>query len=250
MRAGVVAGKIDIPLFALGTVERVTNEKTLYRWNRKDAKKICGAPKEKSIDNFAADFQRSFKRQQGTEASARIHSGAVVSLRDMQMKEFFKSAAALLAVVFLLLYCIMGAQFESFAIPLLMFASIPPAFAGAFVLLLLCNRSLNIHSVIALVVLFGTAVNNAIILYESIIRRKKITEKNVIAASVEKLRSILITTLTTVFAVVPFAVDPLRKNQQSSMALAIIGGLIASFAVVLAVMPPLLFSVLKRRRSP
>ena len=250
MRAGVVAGKIDIPLSALGTVERVTNEKTLYRWNRKDAKKICGTPKEKSIDNFVADFQRSFKRQQSAEASAQIHSGAVVSLRDMQMKEFFKSAAALFAVVFLLLYCIMGAQFESFVIPLLMFASIPPAFAGAFVLLLLCDRSLNIHSVIALVVLFGTAVNNAIILYESIIRRKKITEKSVIAASVEKLRSILITTSTTVFAVVPFAVDPLRKNQQSSMALAIIGGLAASFAVVLVVMPPLLFSVLKRRRSP
>jgi len=112
----------------------------------------------------------------------------------------------------------------------------------------LCNRSLNIHSVIALVVLFGTAVNNAIILYESITRQNDITEQSVIAASVVKLRPILITTLTTVFAVVPFAVDPLRKNQQSSMAIAIVGGLIASFAVVLAVMPPLLFSVLKRRR--
>ena len=227
MRTGVVAGKTDIPLFSLGTVEAVKNEKTLYRWNRKDAKKISDVPKEKLIN-----------------------SGGTVSLRDMQMKEFFKSAAVLLAVVFLLLYCIMGAQFESFIIPLLMFVSIPPAFAGAFALLLLCNRSLNIHSVIALVVLFGTAVNNAIILYESIIRQKDITEQSVIAASVAKLRPILITTLTTVFAVVPFAVDPLRKNQQSSMAIAIVGGLIASFVVVLALMPPLLFSVLKRRRLP
>ena len=166
------------------------------------------------------------------------------------MKEFFKSAAVLLAVVFLLLYCIMGAQFESFVIPLLMFVSIPPAFAGAFALLLLCNRSLNIHSVIALVVLFGTAVNNAIILYESITRQNDITEQNVIAASVAKLRPILITTLTTVFAVLPFAVDPLRKNQQSSMAIAIVGGLVASFVVVLVLMPPLLFSVLKWRHLP
>ena len=227
MRTGVVAGKTDIPLSSLGTVEAVENEKTLFRWNRKDAKKISGVPKEKSV-NF----------------------DGIVSLRDMQMKEFFKSAAVLLAVVFLLLYCIMGAQFESFIIPLLMFVSIPPAFAGAFALLLLCNRSLNIHSVIALVVLFGTTVNNAIILYESIIRQKDITEQSVIAASVAKLRPILITTLTTVFAVVPFAVDPLRKNQQSSMAIAIVGGLIASFVVVLALMPPLLFSVLKRRRLP
>ena len=168
----------------------------------------------------------------------------------MRMKELFKSAAVLLVIVFLLLYCIMGAQFESFIVPLLMFASIPPAFAGAFFLLFLCRRSLNINGIIALVVLFGTAVNNAIILYESIIRLKKITEDGVIAASVSKLRSILITTLTTICAVIPFAFDPFRKNQQSSMAVAVIGGLAASFVVVLAVMPPLFLAVLQKRRKP
>ena len=253
MYTSVVSGNLAVPLFALGTIERKTNEKTLFRWNRKDAKKINNVKGGKLIDSFTAE-------QPSIKASARINSFAakrpsiesvgLIPLRDMRMKELFKSAAVLLVIVFLLLYCIMGAQFESFVIPLLMFASIPPAFAGAFFLLFLCRRSLNINGIIALVVLFGTAVNNAIILYESIVRLKKITEDDVIAASVSKLRSILITTLTTICAVIPFAFDPFRKNQQSSMAVAVIGGLAASFVVVLAVMPPLFRAVLQKRRKP
>ena len=253
MYTSVVSGNLAVPLFALGTIERRTNEKTLFRWNRKDAKKINNVKGGKLIDSFTAE-------QPSIKASARINSFAakrpsiesvgLIPLRDMRMKELFKSAAVLLVIVFLLLYCIMGAQFESFIVPLLMFASIPPAFAGAFFLLFLCRRSLNINGIIALVVLFGTAVNNAIILYESIVRLKKITEDDVIAASVSKLRSILITTLTTICAVIPFAFDPFRKNQQSSMAVAVIGGLAASFVVVLAVMPPLFRAVLQKRRKP
>ena len=239
----VVSGKSAVPLSALGKIERRTNEKILFRWNRKDAKKINNITGGKTTDAFAAE-RRNIK-----DAERVTNLAALIPLRDMRMKELFKSAAVLLVVVFLLLYCIMGAQFESFIVPLLMFVSIPPAFAGAFFLLLVCRRSLNINGIIALVVLFGTAVNNAIILYESIVRLKKLTEDGVIAASVSKLRSILITTLTTICAVFPFAFDPFRKNQQSSMAVAIIGGLSVSFVVVLAVMPPLFRWVLGKRRK-
>ena len=85
----------------------------------------------------------------------------------------------------------MGAQFESFRIPLFMLISLPPAFAGAFMLLFFLGQTLNINSIIALVILFGTSVNNAIILYEAV-KNTDISDENIKAKSIEKFRSILI----------------------------------------------------------
>ena len=68
-----------------------------------------------------------------------------------------------------------------------------------------------------------------------------LTKEVVIECSVKKLRSIVITTLTSILALLPFAIDPLNKNSQSSMAIAIIGGLSFSFITVLLIMPKILY---------
>lgn len=213
-----------IPLRTLGSIHTAQNEKILYRYNRKDAKHITPP--------FTS------------ESEVRNNS---ISLREMQLSELFGNASLLLVVILLLLYCIMGAQFESFSIPLYMIISLPPAFSGAFIFLILFHQTININSVIALVVLFGTAVNNAILLYESCSLQSVICDETIINACTKKLRAILITTTTTICALIPFAIDPLHKNSQSSMAVAIIGGLLLSLIIVLFVLPPVLSTALKRR---
>ena len=93
------------------------------------------------------------------------------------------------------------------------------------------------NTVIALVVLFGTAVNNSIILYESVLQQGGFSVSSIVQAAVSKLETILVTNLTTIFALIPFALDPTGTNSQASLAVAIVGGLALSMVCVLVIIP-------------
>lgn len=222
----VVFEGTKIPLGALGSLKKQNCEKVFFRFNRREGKILrlfADDPLKKNTD-FLSDCENP-----GQE----------------NLKELFKNALSLLFVVVLLLYCVMGAQFESFSIPLFMLLALPPAFTGAFLSLLVFRQSLNINSIIALVILFGTSVNNSIIIFESIENLdpvKKRTTDNLCLCCKQKFRSVFITTLTSVLALLPFAIDPLGKNAQSSMATAVTGGLFFSFAIVIFAVPCILFS--------
>ncbi len=236
----VIIGDSYIPFSALGKIDCGQSEKILYRYNRKDSKKLYLAEKLSGRE----------KSKKHHELSNTVDSALIQELLNPgreEVNDLFKSTVLLLLVVLLLLYCVMGAQFESFLIPVLMLFSIPPAFTGAFAALFVAGYSININSIIALVVLFGTSVNNSILLYESILTQDKICAETVVQASVTRLRSILITTLTTVCALIPFAVDLNHTNAQSSMSLAIIGGLLLSLVTVLFVVPVVLHFAMKKR---
>jgi multidrug efflux pump subunit AcrB len=202
------------PLRTLGAITEVNSEKVLYRYNRRDAKQI------------------SAPVQAGQWAAYDLESPGADELGEMARSSIF-----LLAVTVLLLYLTMGAQFESFIIPLLLLIALPPAFSGAFLFLLLSNNSLNINSIIALIILFGVSINNSILLYESCISVKTINENSIVGSCRNKLQAILITNITTIIALVPFAVDPLHTNTQASLSIAVIGGLLFSLVLVLTVVP-------------
>lgn len=217
----------SIPLRILGTISEKSNEKVLYRFNRKDAKQLLNLS---NLKHFTNNTENNFEFP-----------------GKQELKEMTNSSFYLLLITILLLYLIMGAQFESFIIPLLLLCALPPAFSGSFLFLAIFGKSININSIIALVVLFGTSVNNSIILYEGCIINKKITIQSIINSSKEKLRAIFITNMTTICALIPFAVDPHNTSAQSSMALAIIGGLIVSVILVLGVIPILFSYTLPKR---
>lgn len=219
----ILAGNYSVPISAIGTIKYVENEKIFYRYNRNEAKILQDFPAE--LDDIKN----------------------IIFLGKIQFSEFVKNAVFLIILVLFLLYCVMGAQFESFVIPCFILLAIPPAFSGAFLLLLVTGQSVNINSIIALVVLFGTTVNNAIILYEAIVQTKIKCFSDVVSCCVKKLQPITITTLTTICAIIPFSIDPLHKNSQSSMTIAIIGGLLLSYFVVLYCIPQILFKFSTRR---
>jgi HAE1 family hydrophobic/amphiphilic exporter-1 len=177
----------------------------------------------------------------------------VVSPGAAELKEMIRSGLVLLMVTILLLYLTMGAQFESFIIPLLLLISLPPAFSGAFLFLLISHNSLNINSIIALIILFGISINNSILLYESCIVPKtegrEINKKSIIDSCRSKLQAILITNTTTIIALIPFAIDPLRINAQASLSIAVIGGLLFSTILVLTVVPVCFLYVLPAKQN-
>ena len=224
LESNIIIDNNIVPLKSLGSFHKENNNKIIYRNNRLDCKKI------KTKD------QRTIPT-----------SEYVISLEEENLKELFNNAIVLLGIILLLLYFVMGAQFESFSIPIYILCAIPSAFIGAFFSLFIFRQTININSVIALVVLFGLSVNNAIILYEAIRELKTLTPSSVMKESSGKLRAILVTSLTTIFALIPFAIDPLHKNAQSSMSIAIIGGLITSLITTVFILPPILYKTMKKK---
>jgi multidrug efflux pump subunit AcrB len=205
-----------IPLRFFGSFTEERSEKVLFRYNRRDAKELRGP---------------GVLKGEGLD---------LVSPGRADIDEMTKNGLFLLMVTGILLYLSMGAQFESLTVPLVLLAAIPPACSGAFISLLLTRRPLDSNSVIALITLFGISINNSILLYESCAGKesgKKPETGGIAGNCAGKLRAILITNLTTLFALLPFAADPLGINAQASLAAALIGGLSCSLVLVLVVVP-------------
>jgi multidrug efflux pump subunit AcrB len=227
---GIAGAEGFIPLRLLGSLEKETREKILYRYNRRDAKQI---PSFFNAAGFTGGSLPVWQESSGgTEDPVTLEAPGVEEKNEM-----IREGALLLSVTILLLYLLMGAQFESFVIPLLMLLALPFAFCGALLFLLAAGRSLNINGIIALMVLFGISVNNGIILYESCTARGKISAGSILNGCRKKLRALLITNISTLLALVPFALDPARINPQASLSLAVIGGLLVSSALVTLIMP-------------
>jgi len=201
----------------------------------------------------------------------RVHSpgdGELLSVSRLAQSRI--DILGVFAVALLLIYLVLGAQFDSLLVPLLVMSSLPLAAAGSLSLLAACGYSLNINSLLGMLILLGTAVNAAIILaagYRSrgafargrtsagTGRRERAAAARIVEISVARLRPIAATVLTTTVAVLPIALSVRGQAvQQSHTAVALIGGLLSGSAAVLLVFPFLYYRLgpgeTRRRRSP
>jgi multidrug efflux pump len=149
--------------------------------------------------------------------------------------------AFLLALV--LVYLILSAQFESFRDPLIIMFTVPLALAGAILSLWLFGQTLNIFSQIGIIALVGIVTKNGILIVEFANQRKakglSIREAVVDAAS-QRFRPILMTSLATVFGVLPIALAlGAAAKSRESMGIVIIGGLLFSLGLTLFIIPAL-----------
>jgi HAE1 family hydrophobic/amphiphilic exporter-1 len=157
----------------------------------------------------------------------------------------------------ILIYMVMAAQFERFLDPLIVMVSVPLAFIGVVPTLLITGTSLNIQSLMGIVMLIGIVVNNAIVLvdYINMMRREQNLEvmQAVLQASRLRLRPILMTTATTVMGMLPLSIGTgVGGEIQASLARAVIGGLTVSTLITLILIPVVYTSVhelLRRVRS-
>jgi HAE1 family hydrophobic/amphiphilic exporter-1 len=150
------------------------------------------------------------------------------------------SIAIVMALV--LVYMLMAAQFERFFDPLIVMLAVPMALIGVVPTLLLTGTTVNIQSVMGLVMLIGIVVNNAIVLVDTVnlLRREHHmgAADAVIEAGRLRLRPILMTTATTVLGLMPLALGlGVGGEIQASLARVVIGGLVASTLVTLLLIP-------------
>ena len=166
---------------------------------------------------------------------------------DSAFSRYRNSLLIYVLLVLILLYITMGAQFESFLLPLILMMTIPLSLAGEGPALLLAGAKIDSGAVLGLTALFGLVVNNSLILYE--ISEQKIRAGLVPAAAVlrgarERLQAIIITMATTIFALLPLILSPLT-NSQKSMAAAMLGGIAASTLLSLFAIPSVLIRFFK-----
>jgi multidrug efflux pump subunit AcrB len=228
-------------LGSLNRIERRDAEAVLARQDRSDViyLDLIPAPgSEKQAAAFAA----------GIGASDHRHLPGL-SRADESVFSRYRSALVLtMVLVLILLYLSLGAQFESFVLPLILMLSIPFSLAGAGPALFFSGAYLDSGAVLGLVTLFGLAVNNGIILYEvseEKIRQGLAPAQAVYSGASERFSAAMITTLTTVFALIPLAFSPLGASQRS-MAAAMLGGIIASTLLSFLVMPPVFIPFLRK----
>lgn len=141
-----------------------------------------------------------------------------------------------------LVYMLMAAQFERYLDPLIVMVAVPVALIGVVPMLLLTGTTLNIQSVMGLVMLIGIVVNNAIVLVDAVnlLRRERQMGASdaVIEAGRLRLRPILMTTTTTVLGLSPLALGLGAGGEiQAALARVVIGGLLASTLVTLLLIP-------------
>jgi HAE1 family hydrophobic/amphiphilic exporter-1 len=147
--------------------------------------------------------------------------------------------ALALGVVFI--YMILASQFRSFLQPLALMASLPLTLIGVVLALLLFGSTLNMFSIIGIVMLMGLVTKNAILLIDFAIRSQhegmQRTQALLHAAHV-RLRPILMTTLAMIFGMLPLALGLSEGSEQRApMGQAVIGGVITSSLLTLVVVP-------------
>ncbi|MCB1182845.1 efflux RND transporter permease subunit [bacterium] len=141
-----------------------------------------------------------------------------------------------------LIYMVMAAQFERFLDPVIVMLAVPLALIGVVPTLLLTGTSLNVQSLMGIVMLIGIVVNNAIVLVDYINLKRREEGLDVTTAVIEsarlRLRPILMTTSTTVLGMLPLAVGGGAGGEiQAALARAVIGGLTVSTLITLLVIP-------------
>ena len=153
----------------------------------------------------------------------------------------------------LIVYLILVAQFESFFHPFNIIITVPVGFMGAVLALIIFGQSLNVISLIGIIMLIGIGVNDAIIKLDYMVlckqQRKMTTRDAVMEASKDKFRPILMTTITTIAAMFPMALG-FGGNAEINQPLAvtIIGGLFFTTLLTLFI-TPVVFEVWESRRS-
>jgi len=172
--------------------------------------------------------------------------GSILSNHEM-INELF----LIIGVSLLLLYFILAAQFESFLLPIIVLLEVPIDLFGAFLLLKLFGAGINIMSAIGIIVMTGIIINDSILKIDTI---NKLSDagnslvRSIMEAGRRRLKPIVMTSLTTILAMVPFLFQKgMGAELQKPLALAIIGGMFLGTFVSLYFIP-LAYYLLKRKR--
>jgi HAE1 family hydrophobic/amphiphilic exporter-1 len=231
-----------VPLSSIAHVEIVQAPQTIHRVDQARQVSVTGSTLSGNVTGMTAQINSILENYQFPEGYDAAISGSYT-----EMMEGFGDLLLALVVALGLVYFILAAQFESFLMPVIVMMILPVAFSGALFILPVTGRDLSIISMVALIMLAGTVVNNSIILVDYInVRRGRgeAREEAILHACPLRIRPVMMTTITTVLAMVPMAMATGdTPEMMTDMCLTMMSGMIISTIITL-VFTPVYYSVI------
>jgi hydrophobe/amphiphile efflux-1 (HAE1) family protein len=225
-----------IPLEAVATVTEVVNPDVIKRQNLQRRQGIYAGVEGRASGDVGDDVQQVVKAH-ALPPGVSIDVGG--AQRDQQ--EAFKAMVAALGLSVIFIYIVLASQFASFLQPIAIMASLPLALIGVMLALLVTGSTLNLFSMIGLVMLMGLVTKNAILLVDRANQRLRdglSMAEALLDAGQVRMRPIMMTTAAMVFGMLPLALALNEGGElQASMGRAIIGGVITSTVLTLVVVP-------------
>ncbi len=194
------------------------------------------SPRSEDLGGAASQIQKIINNTKLPEG-VRIHLRG--SVRNMQAS--FQSFGLGLVLAVVLVYLVLVAQFASFLDPFIILLAIPPGLAGVLLFLLVTGTTLNVMSLMGVVMMVGIVVSNSILIVEfarNLHREGKPIREAVAVASRLRLRPILMTSLATLLGLIPMALKlGTGAEAYAPLARSIIGGLLVSVVVTVYLVP-------------
>ncbi|KPF48583.1 nodulation protein NolG [beta proteobacterium AAP121] len=237
-----------ITLDSVATIETVFNPEVIRRQNLQRREAVFAGVQGRSAGDVGADVQKLVRETTLPPGYSFDIGGGM-----QQQQEAFGGLLSAMALAVIFIYIVLASQFGSFLQPIAIMASLPLALIGVMLALLFWNSTLNVFSMIGLVMLMGLVTKNAILLvdYANHERERGASVPDaLLAAGMTRMRPIIMTTAAMVFGMLPLALALNDGGEiQAPMGRAIIGGVITSTLLTLVVVP-VLYSYLARKRKP
>ncbi len=224
-----------IPLSEVAEFKETTGITTIWRKDKSRMESITVKLNDSDIETFAVKVEEeAMKLNLPTD----YHIEFGESLKKMKESKKEMIIGVILAV--LLVYMVIAGIFESLLLPLVVLISIPLAVIGVLLTLMIAGKTLNLPVYMGMIILVGIVVNNAIVLIDTIEKKKNIgtiDDTVIIEASKSRIRPILMTTLTTVFGLAPLLFGGEGSSMWQGFALTVIIGMLFSTVFVLVIIP-------------
>jgi multidrug efflux pump subunit AcrB len=229
-------GKSTTPLETVASIKSINTPTEVDHYQLRRVFDVYVMPKAEDLSSIG-------DRVNGVVAGMHPPKGTLLTVRGSvnNMKASFQSFALGLLLSVVLVFLILMAQFASFVDPFIILLAIPPGISGVILFLLATHTTLNIMSLMGVLMMTGIVVSDSILIVEfvgQLRERGYVLEDAIITACKVRLRPILMTTLATVLGLIPMALAlEAGSEQYAPLARAILGGLTVSGIVTVFLVP-------------
>jgi multidrug efflux pump subunit AcrB len=239
----------DTPLSSVVFTKQINTPTEVDHYQLRRVIDIYVLPKTEALNTVNDQVNRVIKTVSTASGLRVLEHGAVQSMNA----SFLRFGLGLVLAV-VLVYLLLMAQFTSFIEPFIILMAVPPGLAGVIVILVITGSTLNVMSLMGVIMMVGIVVSNSILIVEfaGILHERGTSYREAVVQSCKvRLRPILMTSLATLLGMIPMALGlEAGSEQYAPLARAIIGGLSASVVVTVFLVPAVYMLVYGRKDNP
>lgn len=233
----ITTGSVQVPLSELASIRTIVSPREITRRNQvRTSYLYANVSEEYAFDKVIRDAGLALR-----PVMLPVDYKMEFTGEELKRKESVSNLSFALILSLVLVFMVLAAQFESLIQPFIIMLTIPLAAVGTILIFFILGKTLNMMAYIGIIMLGGIAVNNAILLIDRInqLRESGLSKKEaILAAGSQRIRPILMTSSTTILALLPLTIGfGESASLRSPMALAVIGGLVSSTLLTLVVIP-------------